>query len=135
MKALYELKHKIAGFDFFPWLVMQREAGATGVVFDISSPKTDKFTANEVAKRYQSILRPGPALAGMESFEGTDGQFVCKGGQQALVDFCKRGGKFPRLKSVLPPGNERYTVTLRTTRRWPNRNSREAEWRTFAAEI
>jgi hypothetical protein len=65
--------------------------------------------------------------------EGTDG-VETKGGQQELVDFCKAGVEMPRLKSVLPPGKERYTVTLRTTRRWPNRNSRQ-DWLTFAAEI
>jgi hypothetical protein len=47
-----------------------------------------------------------------------------------------RGGlQIPRLKSVLPPGKERYTVTLRNFDRFPTRNSREADWRTFAAEI
>lgn len=133
MKARYPLSKKIAGFDFFPWLVLQPDAGYDEVVFDASNPKTDKFTMGEVHKRYESILKPGPALLGMKWSEGQEGQ-VTKGGQQALVDHCKAGGKFPRLKSVLPPGKERYTVTLRTTRRWPNRNSRE-DWITFAKEI
>jgi hypothetical protein len=129
------LSRQIAGFDFFPWLVLQAAAGAEAVAFDIREPRSGKFTLDEVARRYQSILKPGPALAGMASLESHDGIYYAPGGQQELVDFAKAGKKFPRLKSVLPPGKEKYTVTLRRTRRWPNRNSREDGWRTFAVEI
>lgn len=134
MIAQYDLSRKIAGFDFFCWLVLAAEAGAKTIAFDTRNPKSSKFTQEEIARRYESILKPGPALLGMGSIESPEGQNI-KGGQQELVDHCKAGGTFPRLKSVLPPGKEKYTVTLRNTRRWPNRNSREADWRTFAAEI
>lgn len=134
--ASYRLRNMIAGFDFFPWLIMQKVAGAEAVAFDLSSPKTVKFTPEEIRRRYESILKPGPALLGMESMESRSGAFYIAGGQQELVDHCRKvGPNIPRLRSVLPPGNERYTVTLRTTRRWPGRNSREDAWRTFASEI
>lgn len=131
MRALYDLKHRIAGFDFFTWLVLQK---ATGVSFSAKETKTDKFTRSEAMRRYESILKPGCALAGMDYDEEGTG-FVAKGGQQELVDYCKAGGKFKKLKSVLEPGKERYTVTLRATRRWLHRNSRESVWREFASEI
>lgn len=133
--ALYELSRLIAGFDFFPWLVLQAEAGAKSVSFDTRKIKTSKFTREEVMQRYESILKPGPALLGMDVVEEPVGHEYVPGGQKQLVDHVRRGGTFPRLRSVLPPGNEKYTVTLRNTRRWPNRNSREADWRAFAAEI
>lgn len=133
--ALYDLSRQIAGFDFFCWLVLQAEAGAKAVTFSTKNPKSSKFTGDEIARRYESILKPGPALLRMESYENAPGHFYTKGGQQQLVDHVRRGGTFPRLRSVLPPGKEKYTVTLRNTRRWPGRNSQEADWRTFAAEI
>ena len=133
--ALYRLSRQIAGFDFFPWLVLQAEAGADTVAFDTRNARGGKFSVDEMWRRYDSILKPGTALAGMRFIESSDGRLLAKGGQQELVDHVKSGGTFPRLKSVLPRGNERYTVTLRKTRRWPGRNSRDADWRTFAAEI
>lgn len=133
--ALYDLRTKIAGFDFFVWLVMQRAYGAEHAVFDPANAKTDKFTAEEVARRYDSILKPGCALAGMTWSEGTEGIQYAPYSQKELNRLVREGLEIPRLKSVLPAGTERYTVTLRNTRRWPNRNSREADWRTFAAEI
>ena len=133
--ALYELRRRIAGFDFFVWLVMQRAHGAETVCFDTSKPKTDKFTLQEVEKRYESILKPGPALLGMDWIEGKVGIQYGPYDQEDLTRLVRGGLKIPRIKSPLPKGKEKYTVTLRNTRRWPNRNSRESDWRTFAAEI
>ncbi len=133
--ALYELSRRIAGFDFFVWLVMQRAYGAERVCFDPSNPKTSKLTLAETTMRYDSILKPGPALLGMDSFEGTDGVQYGPYTQPQLCQLVRGGLKIPRLKSPLPKGKERYTVTLRNFRRFTNRNSREADWRTFAEEI
>lgn len=132
MRALYSLNRRIAGFDFFNWLVMQKRG--TVVSFDISQPKSTKFSYDEIMSRYESILKPGCALAGMTYDELGKGDST-SGGQQQLVNLVNSGGSFIRLKSVLPPGNERYTVTLRNFRRFPHRNSNEAVWREFADEI
>jgi len=133
--ALYSLSRFIAGFDFFFWLVMQKMGGAESVAFDNFNPSTKKHTADEVMRRYESILKPGPALLGMDSHEGNSGVQYGEYNAMHLIRACNAGKQIPRLKSVLPPGNERYTVTLRGTRRWPTRNSNEQDWRTFAAEI
>lgn len=136
MKALYPLSRYIAGFDFFPWLVMQQAHGATEIVFDIRAPKVDKWPLATVMRRYESILQPGPALIGLPSSVGTVGQQLAPYHQRDLVRLTRDGGMpFRRLRSVLPPGKERYTVTLRKTERATGRNSREEDWRTFAAEI
>jgi hypothetical protein len=134
-KALYRLAKKIAGFDFFPWLVMQRYGGATEVVFDTANPGTRKWPLETVVRRFESILLPGPALLGMEASIGRVGRQFGGYHQRDLVKLAYAGAKLPRLKSVLPPGKEKYTVTLRRTQRTPSRNSNEEAWRAFAAEI
>ncbi len=135
MKALYQLSNKIAGFDFFPWLVMQAQAGATEIVFDTRNPTTGKWPMETVMRRFESILWPGPALLGLKASLGTEGAQLAPYHQKELVRLSRAGVVFPRLKSVLPPGTERYTVTLRKTQRSDTRNSNEADWRTFAAEV
>lgn len=135
MKALYSLSNKIAGFDFFCWLVMQAQAGATEIVFDSSKPSTGKWPLEMVLRRIESILLPGPALLGLPCSIGKEGAQLAPYHQADLVRLSYAGVKFPRLKSVLPPGLERYTVTLRRTQRSEGRNSREADWMSFAREI
>lgn len=135
MKALYQLSRKIAGFDFFAWLVMQAQAGATEIVFDTSNPKTDKWPLDVVMRRFDSILWPAPALLGLPCSLGKNGRQLAPYHQEELVRLSYAGVQFPRLKSVLPTGTERYTVTLRKTQRSETRNSDEATWRAFADEI
>lgn len=133
--ALYDLSKHIAGFDFFPWLVMQRGHGAEEVVFDTRQPKFDKWPLATVNRRIDSICLPGPALLGMPSSIGTEGTQFAGYHQRELVSLCYAGFKPPRLKSVLAPGKAQFTVTLRRTQRSTTRNSREQDWRTFAGEI
>ena len=135
MKALYSLSTKISGFDFFPWLVMQAQAGATEIVFDKANPHTGKWPRDVVLRRFESILWPGPLLLGLKCSIGTYGSQLAPYHQADLVRLSRAGVVFPKLKTVLPPGRERYTVTLRKTQRIECRNSNEADWRIFAAEI
>lgn len=136
MKALYRLSSKIAGFDFFPWLVMQKAAGATEVVFDVRNPSTRKWPRETVMRRFESILLPGCALAGMKATVGTSGrEDIAPYHQRDLVRLTREGMDVPRLKSLLPAADVEYTVTLRNTQRSPGRNSRPDVWREFAAEI
>ena len=116
--------------------------GATTVVFDIRGIRGDKWPTALARKRFWSICAPAPALIGLphEVFDGstsgpTNALEVAQPGGAPLVSFCMAGRRFKRLRSVKPPGAERYTVTLRNTDRSPSRNSDEALWRAFAAEI
>ena len=134
--ARYDISRSIAGFDFFNWLVQEKAAGATEIVFGgVNQPKDHKWSRAEVLRRFESILLPGPALAGLPCRVGDGG--VERGSvlTQDLVQWCRKHGRPPRLTSVLPPGKARFTVTLRRTERSPNRNSDEDVWREFAAEI
>lgn len=136
MKALYRLSEKIAGYDFFPWLVMQAQAGATEIVFDIRNPTESKWPADVVMRRFETLLWEGPPLIELKRSIGTDGNAnLAPYHQRDLIRLARAGVKFPRIKSVLPAGAERYTVTLRNTQRVPVRNSDAAAWREFAAEI
>lgn len=135
MRALYRLSESIAGFDFFCWLVVMKARGATEVVFDVKDPKTNKFTKEQVMRRFDSILWPGPALLGMRASFGSVGDMTAQAHQQLLLDHVAQGHSVPRLRSPLPPAKERYTVTLRNFERFPERNSDEDVWREFAGEI
>ena len=114
---------------------MQAQAGATEIVFDKSNPNCGKWPKDTVLRRFESILWPGPALLGLKRSIGTVGAQLAPYHQSDLVRLARSGVQFPRLKSVLPPGKARYTVTLRKTQRIASRNSNEDDWRIFAEEI
>lgn len=134
MKALYDLHTRIASHDFYDWMACAKAAGATEIVFDISAPASQKWDAATALDRFRSIVEPGPALLGLPYSFGSEGQTVTGGYSKSLRELFAQRGDIPRLKSVLPPGKARYTVTLRNTR-LPERNSNEPAWRAFAAEI
>lgn len=135
MKAIYRLSRRIACFDFFIWQAMQQAAGATEIVFDMTDVSAKRWGPEAVKRRIESILLPGPALAGLAYSVGTKGEELAPYGHIPAIKAVKAGLKLPRLKTVLPPGKERYTVTMRTEPRMANRNSNESAWRTFAQEI
>lgn len=135
MRVCYDLSRRVAGFDFFLWLVLQKAFGATRISVDRSNPKTDKWPLHIVQRRIDSIIMPGPALVGLPCGDGKWGNELSRGDQHDVVQQCLAGVKLPPLKSVLPAGKARYTVTLRTTQRSPGRNSDDLVWRDFAAEI
>lgn len=135
MIVTYDLAKRIASFNFFEWLLVQKALGATGVAFaNTKNPKTNKWPRETVIRRYKSICIPGVALAGM-TVEKEGGPELSFGDVHDLVDRVRAGMKMPRLRSVYPPACERYTVTLRKTQRRPDRDSDEKVWREFANEI
>jgi hypothetical protein len=135
VRALYCLGTHIASFDFYNWLVLAKAGGARSVVFRASRVKTNKWSHDDVLRRFRTILEPGPALAGLPSSVGEEGRMDRQPSMAVLVRRCREGMRVEKLKSVLPAGTARYTVTLRTGQRREERNSNEAAWRTFAAEI
>lgn len=130
MKALYPLRRFNASFDFYLWMVMQE--GATEIVFDTRRPKTGRWPLDKVMLRFESICWPGPALMGLKRSLGLEGYQLGPYSHPDVVQKYKSGYRFQRLKTVLPPGNEKYTVTLRKDKRLPNRDSNEPVWREFA---
>lgn len=135
MIARYDLSDDIASFDYYSWQALAVAKGCTEIVFCIDRVKETKWPADVVLRRFESIIKPGPALLGIPWRMGSDGERVHHPSMISLVEWVRAGNDFPRLKSVLPPGKECFTITMRRDARLPHFNSNEAAWRTFAQEI
>lgn len=142
MRALYDTGEWLTSFNFFEWLCQVRTLGATTVVFDIRNIRENKWPRKIAMRRFESICRPGPALANLScevydnrTLGATNAKNMARANGGALLEFWRKHGTFYRLRSPRQPGRERYTVTLRKTQRSPLRNSDESVWRDFATEI
>lgn len=137
MIAQYDLSTDIASTDFLSWMVMAAADGATEIVFRTDRGfRTNKWPPERVKRRLETLLMPSPAFLGLPYRIGTDGVRTKNGPNAAhLQQFVKSGRTFPRLKTVLPPGSAKYTVTLRNDYRIPEKNSNIPAWRQFAEEI
>lgn len=135
MIARYDLALNTASFDFFTWLVLAAAKGATEIVFGTATVKKGRWPEGVIRKRFHSIMEPGPELLGIPHRFGDDGVIPHGPNLRYLVDWCREGKSFPRLRSVRPAGGAEYTVTLRNNPHIPQRNSNEKAWREFADEI
>ncbi len=135
MIARYDLALNTASFDFFTWLVLAAAKGYKEIVFGTEKVKKGRWPEDVIRKRFHSIMEPGPALLGLPHRFGDDGVIPHGPNLSYLVEHYRSGQPFPRLRSVLPSGNAKYTVTLRNNPHIPQRNSNEAAWREFASEI
>ena len=136
MIAVYRLRERLVGFEFFIWLVQVKAAGATEIVLDPSNPKRKKlWREGSVEEKFNSIVVPGSLLAGLPFRIGQH-----EGGLDAtpreIVAQVRDGFTFDRLRTVKRPVHCDYTVTLRKNRDGAvNRDSNEDAWRRFAEEI
>jgi len=140
MIGRYDLRDDINSHDYFHWLVAGKALGMTEVVLDISRGFRDsKWSLKDSWERYRSIVKPGAALAGLPSREGTDGVRLADYKLQYLVRFVRKAKNppLPRLHSVLPPRQGiKYTVTLRQQPKVHlHRNSNIMAWMKFADAI
>jgi hypothetical protein len=135
MIATYRLSERLASFEFFSWLVMVQADGATKIAFDVTNPKLKNFTLNDVMRRFHSIVEPGPALAGMQCYFASDETKLNAVASQ-LIPWVRSGRTFSRLKSVKPPVECKYTVTIRANKGGASgRDSNRVVWTQFAKEI
>lgn len=130
MIACYDLSSQLVTFDFYGWMVEQAENGAEEVVFS-GTGSLDEATRT----RFENIVKPGPAFLGLSSRVGDDGDRGKRAKFAQLIEFAYNNRHFRRLRSVLPPGDARYTVTIRHSDVDTWRNSNRAAWRRFASEI
>lgn len=131
--ALYDMSYRISTYDFFVWLVHVRELGANEIIISTENLRSKKWPIAETLQRLENYILPGPALAGLPCGLGRQGKDVGSYSMAALAMLA--GRSFRRLKSVLPPRNERFTVTMRQTFHNTQKNSDDQIWRTFAREI
>lgn len=123
-----------ANYNFFEFLVSATTLGATRIALD-TTHISGKFSREDTQRRIENILIPGCELAGVEVCISSEGEDIANYHISALIDAYNRVGTLKKLKSVLPPGNERYTVTLRDYDRYPRRNSNRENWLKFAKTI
>lgn len=133
MKAHYGLGHYRANFNFLEFLVASASQGANHVVFSTDKPRP-YYSPEETERRVKSILEPACALAGCTFSHGNE-PGINPGYHISAVINAHKNGRIRKLKTVLPPKSEKYTVTLRNTSENANRNSNEDDWREFAQEI
>jgi hypothetical protein len=135
MIACYRLSDQSASFEFFLWLVLVKAKGAKEIVIDTADAKVSKMDIADVCRRLDNILVPGAALAGLPVRCGsfTNGMLTARAAD--LLEWTRNGKSFDRLKTVIPPGSARYTITLRRHDKAQCRNSNEVAWRQFADEI
>ena len=139
MIARYDLSVDINSHDFFHWLQPAAALGVTEVVLDISKGfRRSKWPPEQTWERYRTIVKPGAALLGLPSREGTDGVRVADYKISYHIAFARKAKNppLPRLFSPLAAKNVRYTVTLRQQSLVHlHRNSNMAAWTKFAQEI
>lgn len=135
MQAVYDLSRYPANFNFVEFLVAAVTEGATHIVFDDSKGYKSKFSKDETSRRVASILIPVCDLAGVTHSFGKGAGFDPGYHISTVIKTYKKHGRLTKLKSVLPHGSERFTVTLRLNDRYKERNSDERAWRRFAEEI
>lgn len=136
--AVYDLQRYRANFNFFEFLVSAATHGASQIIFDDSAGIRRSYSEEETAQRIKTILEPGCALAGCTFSYGskTDVDVTIRLGYhlKTVID----AGKIrpiTKLKSVLPPKTEKYTVTVRNCWENPNRNSDFKLWSDFSEKI
>ena len=141
MIAFYDLQYRHPTYDFFTWLVHVKLLGAVEIVFPpLETWKflmRKKWPREETLRRLDNFLYPGAALAGLPWRTGSEGERHLGSHLYIEVwrDMQKLGCGLPRLRSVLPPGNVRHTVTIRETFYLPYRNSDPDLWRLFGERI
>lgn len=131
--ARHDLSKRNISFDFYAWQTHAWLLGFREIVFDLSKGYgKHNQPDDELARRYQSIIKPGPDLMGLPSREGTDGEECATHKLHGILGL--KRWDFPRLKSVLPAADARYTVTLRNCPVHSERNS-PPMWLEFAGKI
>lgn len=120
-----------ATFDFFTWLVVVQAMGATKIALaNINNVHCKHGEPLEAFERIDSIIKPGIAFSGLPWMESDEGEMLFDRIHMTAIP-----DNFPRLKTVLPPRDIKYTVTIRNMTRKPIRNSNPYVWKTFARNI
>ncbi len=136
MNAVYDLSTSPANFNFFEFLVCAISHGADHVILD-DSKGYKKFKGEILKERMRSILEPGCMLGRCTFSYAGEGHYADRSFDyhiSSVLGVYKKLGEIKKLVSVLPPGSEEFTVTIRDYERYPQRNSSQ-DWRKFAKEV
>lgn len=133
MNCVYDLSKYPANFNFVEFLSASVAYGADRVIFKNSKNVRKKFGPDETAERIRSILEPCCELMGV-AHEFSEGTGIDPGYHIGVTIKAYRDtGRIGKFKSQ-KAGNARFTVTLRNSKRYPQRNS-TPDFERFAKEI
>lgn len=135
MNAVYDLSRCPVNFNFLEFLIASKTLGAKRILLDDSRGYKAKYSKEETKRRMESIVFPACELADMDCEFGSGSGMDPGYHTSAVIKAFRKCGRIAKLRSVLPVGTERFTVTLRNSKRYPERNSDQASWRKFASEI
>lgn len=138
MIALYDMRFMPTTYDYFNWLCHVKLLGATRIHFRIEPMGQSKYSIAEGLKRFKNFIYPAPELFGLEKAmrndgDGTIGSLYFNDLQADAERLRGNAKDIPRFRSVLPPSDKRFTVTIRDTFRNVHKNSDRVLWEKFAA--
>lgn len=128
---LYDLSNRPASFDFVTCLATAIGLGCKHVRFVLGGWKKKDYTVRQAEERWLSIVEPAPALFGVGYSIGERKGVEVNHLLGAATASYKAAGRIGKI-TVPCASKGCVTVTLRDSRN-PERNSKEAEWRKFAA--
>ena len=129
---LYDLGNRPASFDFVTCLATSVALGMKHVRFVYGSWKKKNYTVQQAEERWKSIVEPASALYGLTYSIGERRGIEVNHLLAAATACYRKTGRIGKIKVPCVAGDY-VTVTLRESRN-PERNSKEAEWRKFAAQ-
>src|SRR5574339_101521 len=98
----YDLEHQLCSSDFYGWLIEWAARGASEIVFTASKYRAPSFSPEVSRRRFETMIKPGPAFLGLPCREGTDGERVGLGHKnRQLIELARSNNTFKRLRSVL----------------------------------
>lgn len=133
MKACYDLSRYPCNFNFVEFLVAAATFGATHITLNDAVIK-GKYAKYETERRLKSIVEPACTLAGCTFDYGYSGGIDPGYHISAVLKAYQETGGIKKLHTVKPAAGNDYTVTIRNSDRYPQRNSGKY-WRRFAEEI
>jgi len=136
--AIYDLARYPVNFNFIEFLVASASLGAKYILLDHSKGVRPKYSMEETMQRLHSIIEPACALAGCTYEYGSGiggGSGLDVGYHLSAVLEVYRHMPIKKLTSVLPAKTNKYTVTLRNSDRYAERNGNEKAWLDFAERI
>lgn len=128
---LYDLSNRPASFDFVTCLATATAIGCKHVRFVYGRWKRKNYSTAQAEARWKSIVEPAVALYGLTYSIGERYGTEVNHLLAAAVACYRNTGKIGKI-SVPCVAGEYVTATLRKSRN-PERDSKESEWREFAA--
>ena len=128
---LYDLATRPASFDIVTCLATAIGRGCKHVRFVYGQWKRKNYTEEQAERRWKTIVEPAVSLFGLDYSIGERKGIEVNHLLGAATACYKQTGKIGKIRCDVPQ-KDYVTITLRKSRN-PERDSKEDEWREFAA--